>query len=484
MQNHFLKFRQNTVGYNHRFAGPYGMVPLVYADWTASGRLYRPIEERLLNQIGPMVGNTHSESSETGRAMTRAYLQARRLIKQHVNAGPDDLLIMDGFGMTSVVNKLQRMLGLRLPELWKSATGLTPEERPVVFVTHMEHHSNQISWRETICEVVCLEPDQRGLVDPDRLEAALQTYAKRPLKIGAFTAASNVTGIFTPYRELAKLMHRHGGVCFIDFAACAPYVEIDMHPANPEERLDAIYFSPHKFLGGPGTSGVLVFDRALYRNSAPDHPGGGTVNWTNPWGEHSYVSDPELREDGGTPGFLQAIKAALCLQLKDAMQPDLMLERERNLLAKLLGGLESIGGLRILAGEQRHRLGIVSFYIDGLHYSLAVRLLSDRFGVQVRGGCSCAGTYGHYLLRVDRTRSRAITNQLDRGDQSEKPGWVRLSIHPTMTDQEVDYMIDAVRQVARNAGSWQSDYRYDARHNEFLNIRSQDSGHESSWFTL
>ena len=473
MESYFTKYRENIFGFGHSFEGPYGRVPLVYADWTASGRLYRPIEERMLHMIGPMVGNTHSESSETGRTMTTAYQLARSAIKRHVNAGPSDALVMDGFGMTSVVNKLQRMLGLRLAEPWRDRIRVAASERPVVFVTHMEHHSNQISWRETICEVVCLEPGADGLVDPNCLEQGLQRYADRPLKIGAFTACSNVTGVVTPYYQLAKLMHQHGGVCFVDFAAAAPYVQIDMHPADPEMKLDAVYFSPHKFLGGPGTSGVLVFDRSLHRCSVPDHPGGGTVDWTNPWNEHRFVSDLELREDGGTPGFLQAIKAALALLLKEDMQPDRMLKRELQLLTRLFSGLDDIAGLHILATEQRHRLGVVSFYLEGIHYNLAVRLLSDRFGVQVRGGCSCAGTYGHYLLHVDRPTSRAITARVDRGDLSDKPGWVRLSIHPTMTEQEIAYIVDAIRQVARHAGDWAQDYRYDSHSNEFYHARSQ-----------
>lgn len=484
MEAYFRLFRENTVGHDHQFVGPYGPVPLVYADWTASGRLYRPIEERMLNLIGPLIGNTHSESSETGRAMTAAYHQARQLIKWHVNAGPDDLLILDGFGMTGVVNKLQRLLGLRVVDRWHRRLELTPAERPVVFVTHMEHHSNQISWRETICDVVCLEPDRRGLVDPDQLEAALRRYADRPLKIGAFTASSNVTGILTPYQQLARLMHQYGGVCFIDFAAGAPYLEIDMHPADPAAKLDAIYFSPHKCLGGPGTSGVLVFDRTLHSNSVPDHPGGGTVDWTNPWGEHRYVSNLEAREDGGTPGFLQAIRVALCLQLKEQMQPVLMQRREQQLLERLFHGLDGIAGLHILATEHRQRLGIVSLYLDNLHYNLVVRLLSDRFGIQVRGGCSCAGTYGHYLLQVDRQRSHAITDRVDQGDLSSKPGWVRLSLHPTMTDQDVDYVTDALRQVARYGEQWQAEYQYDAQTNEFCHRVSGRLTPAAQWVVL
>ena len=243
--------------------------------------------------------------------MTRAYHDAREAIKAHIGARPSDALLPSGSGMTGALCKLQRMLGLKVPEQAKAKFSLKSEERPVVFITHMEHHSNHTSWLETIADTVVLPPDENLLVRVSALEEALFQYRDRPLKIGSFTAASNVTGIRTPWRELARAMHAAGGWCFVDFAANAPYDEIRMHAEDPAESADAAFFSPHKFLGGPGSSGMLAFNRGLYRNRVPDQPGGGTVRWTNRWNEYEYLDDIELREDGGTPAFLQTIRAAL-----------------------------------------------------------------------------------------------------------------------------------------------------------------------------
>lgn len=472
----FARFREGIVGLHHRFSGPCGEQPILYADWTASGRLYAPIERCLLEDFGPLVGNTHSESSTTGIAMTRAYQHAQAILKRHVHAGPDDVIITQGSGMTAVVNKLQRMLGLRLPEQLAPFCKLPPELRPVVFITHMEHHSNQTSWLETVADVEVVPPDARGLVAVEHLAELLALYRDRPLKLGAFTACSNVTGIQTPVHRLARVMHENGGYCFVDFAASAPYVDIDMHPADPLEKLDAVYFSPHKFLGGPGSSGVLVFDSRLYHNRVPDQPGGGTVNWTNPWHQHSFVDNIEAREDGGTPGFLQTIKAALAVRLKEAMGTGRIREREHALLQRLLQELRTIPGIHILADHLEERLAIVSFYVEDLHYNLLVRLLNDRFGVQVRGGCSCAGTYGHYLLHVDPNRSHRITEKIDHGDLSEKPGWVRLSLHPTTTPEEVGALAEAVRSCVQHGHTWEADYRYSAVTNEFCHVQDAKDG--------
>jgi selenocysteine lyase/cysteine desulfurase len=482
----FAPFRRQIIGIDQRFHTPFGSQPLVYADWTASGRLFAPIERQLVDCCGPFVGNTHSESSATGTLMTHAYHLAHAIIKEHVHAGPRDVIITAGSGMTTVVNKMIRILGLRIPEQIQPFSNLPAELRPVVFVTHMEHHSNQTSWIETIADVEVIPPDDQGLVQPERLRSLLARYEGRALKIGAFTACSNVTGIRTPYHALARAMHEAHGYCFVDFAASAPYVHIDMHPADPLEKLDAVYFSPHKFLGGPGTPGVLVFDSELYTNRVPDQPGGGTVNWTNPWRRHSFISNIEVREDGGTPGFLQTIKAAMAIRLKEAMGVERMLAREHEIVAALFAGLRAIPKLHLLAGHITDRLGIVSFYVEDLHYNLIVKLLNDRFGIQVRGGCSCAGTYGHYLLHVDPQRSGQITDKIDHGDLSEKPGWVRMSIHPTTTDEEVRYLLDAVATIVAQGVEWGKDYVYSPVTNEFGHERAVDDTPAvvRSWFAL
>jgi selenocysteine lyase/cysteine desulfurase len=477
LEKYFEPFRKNTIGIDAFIDGPAGRKPLIYADWIASGRLYGPIEDRLRTDFYPLVGNTHSEASAVGTAMTMAYHRAHEIIKNHVNAGPDDVILTTGSGMTGVINKLQRILGMRIPERARGLCGRSgargrcdvPDEyRPVVFVTHMEHHSNHISWLETIAEVVVLEPDERLLVDPDRLRRALKPFAGKAVKIGAFSAASNVTGIRPAYHALARVMHEHGGLALVDFAASAPYDDIDMHPADPLESLDAIFFSPHKFLGGPGSTGVLVFNRNLYANQAPDQPGGGTVTWTNRWGEYHFVDDIESREDGGTPAFLQSCRAALAVRLKENMGVAKMHAREDELIARAFRRLARVPGLHILAPDQPARIGVVSFYVENIHYNLIVKLLSDRYGIQVRGGCSCAGTYGHFLLNVDRETSNRITSLIDSGDLTEKPGWVRLSLHPTMSDAELDLIVDALEEIVRDIGALARGYDYEKTAGEFF----------------
>ena len=391
LEQYFQQFRKNIIGIEQEFESPFGRKKIIYTDWTASGRLYRPIEEKLMNAFGPFVANTHTETTVSGTAMTKAYHHARNIIKQHVNANQNDVLITDGTGMTGVVNKFQRILGIKVPENLKDFIAIPIEKKPVVFISHMEHHSNQTSWLETIADVEVIPSTEDGLFSLENLKVLLEKYKERTLKIASITSCSNVTGIRTPYHEAAKMMHQHNGVCFVDFACSGPYVSIDMHPEDEEAYLDAIFFSPHKFLGGPGTSGVLVFNKKLYNNMVPDCPGGGTVSWTNPWGEHKYIDNIEDREDGGTPGFLQVIKTALAIQLKDEMGIDNILKREHEIVEYVFDSLQNVPNIKILAGQHQERLGVISFFIDDLHFNLGVKLLNDRFGIQTRGGCSCAG---------------------------------------------------------------------------------------------
>jgi selenocysteine lyase/cysteine desulfurase len=484
LETYFSTYRRNTIGIHDTFVSPYGRKKIIYADWTASGRLYAPIESRLTHDFGPFVANPHTESNITASTITMAYEHAKQIVKQHVNADNHDVIIMDGPGMTSVITKFQRLLGLRIPEQFKTRITLTEEERPVVFVTHMEHHSNQISWVETIADVVSLSPNREGRVDLKELESMLQMYQKRKLKIGSFTSCSNVTGIQTPYHQMARVMHQFGGVCFVDFSASAPYVEINMHPRSPLEKLDAIFYSPHKFLGGPGASGVLVFDSRLYFNHVPDRPGGGTVAWTNPWGEYKYLSAIEAREDGGTPGFLQAIKAALCTKLKEQMGIKYILKREAALKDLLLSGLREIPEVHILEPDITDRLGIVSFCVEDIHYNLVVKLLNDRFGIQCRGGCACAGPYGHYLLNIDKQTSKVFTDLIDKGDLSSKPGWVRISLHPIMTNQEILEIIRAIKQIVKMHREWRKDYVYSPATNEFHHSTKRDNIAIDKLFTV
>jgi len=467
LEQYFGRFRKNIIGIDHEHDFLCGRKPIVYADWAATGRLYRPIEEAIVDKLGPYVANTHTETTSTGRIMTEAYHQARRIIKEHVNASDDDVLLFAGFGMTAVVNKFQRILGLRVPVQYRDTITFEENNRPLVVITHMEHHSNQTTWEECVCDVEIIRRGPEGLPDLAHLRGILEKNRKRTLIIGAFTACSNVTGILTPYHEMARIVHEFGGYCFIDFAASAAYVDIDMHPRDEMEALDAIYFSPHKFLGGPGSSGVIVFNRKLYHIPVPDQPGGGTVAWTNPWGGHHFFEDIEVREDGGTPGVLQAIRASMAVLLKEEMGVGNILAREGELKNKLLDRLLSVPSVKVLEGEQRRRIAYTSFYSDRVHHNLIVRLLNDRFGIQSRGGCSCAGTYGHILLHIGSDRSKRITDMIDRGDLSLKPGWARLSLHPTMRDEEIDYIADSLEEIMRHHETWAEAYRFNSKTGDF-----------------
>ena len=485
LEQYFNQFRKNIVGINQTFQSPYGKQKLIYTDWTASGRLYRPIEEKLLNEFGPFVANTHTETSTSGAAMTLAYHKAREIIKQHVNANKNDVLISEGSGMTGVVNKFQRILGLKVAESLKEYTAIPEELKPIIFISHMEHHSNQTSWLETIADVEVIPCGEEGLICLSSFEKIIKKHKHRKLKIASVTACSNVTGIKTEYYKIAKLIHSYNGLCFVDFACSAPYVDIDMHPKDEQEYLDAIFFSPHKFLGGPGSSGVLIFNKKLYKNLIPDNPGGGTVSYTNPWGDHDYFDDIETREDGGTPAFLQTIKVALCVKLKERIGTEKIRKREDEINAVIFKTLEEIPTVKILAENHKERLGIFSFYVENVHFNLIVRLLNDRFGIQTRGGCSCAGTYGHFLLNVDKKTSKAIEKKIVEGCSVEKPGWVRLSIHPTITDEEVTFICEGLKAVCANVKEWSKDYSYDTEKNDYFHKTAKSIEKElvEIWFS-
>jgi selenocysteine lyase/cysteine desulfurase len=467
-ETYFQRFREGIVGIEQMFQSPYGEKKLIYLDWTASGRLYKPIEEKMLNLFGPFVANTHTESNVTGSCMTKAYHEAKNIIKEHVNANERDILLFEGTGMTGAVTKFQRLLKLK-------------EKKSVVFITHMEHHSNQISWLESGCKLVIIPPDQKGNVSEEKLMEKLNEYKDYPIKIGAFTAASNVSGRKVNYHALAKIIHEYNGICMVDFSAIAPYEKINMHPDCEDEKLDAIAFSPHKFLGGPGTSGVLLFDSNLYKNEVPDRPGGGTVLWTNPWEGRRYIENIEEREDGGTPGFLQAIRTALAIRLKEEMDVEQIVKREKELTHYLLSEMKKIKNVVILDDMKKEQIATVSFYIKNLHFDLIVSLLSDKFGIQVRGGCSCAGTYGHYLLNIDQEYSKKITDEIDKGNREVKPGWVRVSLHPTTVKSEIDLFVHALKDIIGNQKIYKKDYLYSKEQNKFIHkeINEQDI---TNWF--
>jgi selenocysteine lyase/cysteine desulfurase len=466
-------FSQSIIGHDATISTPNGTFPLVYADWAASGRLYEPIERKMQTFFGPFVANTHTESNATGTAMTQAYHEAKHIIKAHAHADKDDVLLFAGSGMTGAVTLLQRILGWRLPEQYKSQITIPEQERPVVFVSELEHHSNHTSWLETIADVVVVPQTEKEGLDSDALESLLEKYQDRQIKVAAITAASNVTGVRLDVHAVATLMHQYGGLCFVDYTCAAPYDAIDMHP-NADSALDALYFSPHKFLGGPGAPGVLLFNKKLYNNEVPDRPGGGTVLWTNPWGEKQYYDDIEIREDGGTPPFLGAIRAALAIKLKEKMGLAAIAKREEAIVARFFANTHEAPGVHILAANHKERLAVFAFVIDELHYNLVTRLLNDRYGIQARGGCACAGTYGHVLFGITRKKSKTITSHIDHGDLSVKPGFVRVSLNPTISDETVDYITMAIKDIATHSLQWAKEYTYDSITNEFSHFEQSN----------
>ncbi len=473
---HFEKFRRNIIGINQVIPTPYGEKKLVYTDWTASGRLYKPIEEKITNTFGPFLANTHTETTFTGQFITHAYHEALKIIKNHVKATNDFIIIQAGYGMTGAIQKLQRILGLKVHEKYRHSIRQSLDRIPLVFVSSLEHHSNHISWLETIADVKLIPFDDNGIPDLNAYENLLRAYTNRPIYL-SISACSNVTGIQPPVADFIRLTKQYGGKAFVDYACSAPYVDMDLS-VNESFRPDAIVFSPHKFLGGPGTGGILIMHKDLYQNAIPDEPGGGTVIWTDPWDGAVYLKDIEARETGGTPGFLLAIKTALAVKLKEQMDTKKIRQREHILITKFIDGITAIDGIKLLEDRHKNRLGVFSIISDKIPYTLMVRLLNDLFGIQARGGCSCAGTYGHYLFHIDREKSRKLKTEILHNHPEVKPGWTRISIHPTTTEAEIDSVLEALEYIQKHGlHIAQTDYRLvkgEFYHNNYRNSFHED----------
>ena len=451
--------RASIIGDDEAVAGPFGIRRVTYADYTASARSLTFIEDYIRDAVLPLYANTHSESSGTGLQTTRFREEARRIIRDAVGGTDEHAVVFCGSGSTGAINRLVDVLNLRLPadldDRYHLRDAIPPEERPVVLIGPYEHHSNELPWRESIAELVTVHEDADGHIDLEQLERELRAHAGRPLVIGSFSAASNVTGIISDTRAISILLHRYGALSCWDYAAAAPYVEIRMGGDDgPDGGLaykDAVFISAHKFIGGPGTPGILVARRDLFRNRVPSVPGGGTVEYVNQF-EHRYLADVERREEGGTPAIVESIRAGLVFQLKQAVGTDAISEREASFIGRAIARWERNPAIEILGNHAAERLSIVSFVIRHgaryLHHNFVVALLNDLFGIQARGGCSCAGPYGHRLLGIDIERSREFERQVARGCEGIKPGWVRVNFNYFISETVFDYILEAVDLVA------------------------------------
>lgn len=450
--------RSGVIGADARLQTPEGDRPLLYFDYIASGRFHRSVEDALNTRVLPFMANTHTETSSTGRLMTHLYERAFRRIGGYLGAGSDDIVLPVGSGSTGAVNRLIQVMSLRVPsgleDRYHWSRGIPEHERPVVFRSSMEHHSNDITWRETIADTVAVAFDDAGRISADDLAAKLEQYRDRPLKIGTFSAASNVTGIRNDCHALARVLHAHGAYAFFDYAAAGPYVDITMRPrradGTPDDdaRLDAVFLSVHKFLGGPRAPGLLIARKDLFSNRVPSEPGGGTVLYTSPT-EHVYLRETSHRETGGTPPIVGSIQAGLAFDLKAAIGTERARRIEHDYLRRALAEWAGDPALEILGNLDAERLGVVSMIFRGLHHNFAVALLNDFFGVQVRGGCMCAGSYGHELLNIDHDVSVGIKRLLEQGHCGVKPGWVRISFSPVTTEREFQTLLEGVRFVIR-----------------------------------
>jgi selenocysteine lyase/cysteine desulfurase len=462
--------RSSVIGCDEAMETPFGARRITYADYTASGRSLSFFEDFIRREVLPLYANTHTETSGTGRQTTRFREEARRLIRDAVGAGPGDAVIFCGSGATGAVQTLIQVLNLCLPSdlsaRYDLASAIPLADRPVVFIGPYEHHSNELPWRESIADVVVIHEDADGRIDAVELADRLREYRDRPLRIGSFSAASNVTGLLTDTAAISRLLHEHGALSFWDFAAAGPYVEVAMNGSgDPLDYKDAVFLSPHKFVGGPGTPGILVAKRELFRNRVPSTPGGGTVDFVTEH-YHRYLEDPEVREEGGTPAIIESIRAGLVFHLKQAVGTDVIHARERELTSRAMARWEGNSSLEVLGPHDAPRLAIVSFTVryQGrryLHHDLVVALLNDLFGIQARGGCSCAGPYGARLLNIHGQELDDHVRKIEEGCRGLKPGWTRVGLNYFISDVEADFILRAVDWVATHGWKLLPYYDFD-----------------------
>ncbi|PYF83479.1 selenocysteine lyase/cysteine desulfurase [Marinomonas alcarazii] len=451
------RIRDGIIGKDTQIDTPFGARTLTYADYTASGRSLDFIEDAIRQHVLPLYANTHTEANATGQQTTTFREQARQQIREAVNASTEDLVVFCGSGATSAINTLISQLGLRK---------LSTEEKSqtTVFIGPYEHHSNELPWRELGIEVIRIPESESGDVCLVTLEKQLQANKNKRL-IGSFSAASNVTGILCNQDAITALLHRYNALAFWDFAAAAPYVALDINPSSdPTLAKDAMFFSTHKFIGGPGTPGILVVKKAIIANQTPSHVGGGTVSFVTPE-DHTFLPVSERREEGGTPSIIESIRAGLVFQLKQAVGEKTIEAREHELVQLIDKHWHNHPNIERLGHADAARLSITAFRIKTelgyLHHGFVTASLNDLFGIQVRGGCSCAGPYGHQLLGIDKTESERIQLALKKGEKLVKPGWVRFNLNYFLDDAEAVFILDAINFVAKHGTTLLPYYAYD-----------------------
>lgn len=448
------KVYTSQFSYGLKIPGPFGKRYLTYADYIASGQPLRFVEEYIKNNILPTYANTHTESSFTGKQTQCFREEARSIIKKYCNAKENDVLIFTGSGSTGAVDLLTRKLfQFYEQELLK----------PIVFIGPYEHHSNILPWRESTFDLIEIPLNRQGQIDLKILKEHLQEYKDQRPMIGSFSAGSNVTGVLSDVKRITNLLKEHGALSFWDFAGAAPYVKMDMNPKG-QSAIDAIFLSPHKLIGGPGSPGILIAKKELLSSGIPAVAGGGTVKFVNK-SLQLYSDDVEVREEGGTPPIIECIRAALAFKLKDQVGVKTIKKIEHDYTQKAFKKLSTNKQIQILGNKSVPRLSFFAFQIKHrdkfLHHNFVVALLNDLFGIQARGGCSCAGPYGHDLLVINPDLSQKHINELSSGNVGSVPGWVRLSFNYFIPKEEFNYILDALSYIARHGWKLLKLYDFD-----------------------